>query len=166
MTESTNFEEIFERFYKRIEKDDEFFSYYNVSVSDAIQLAHERAKGCLLDALDILSFTSNLQVDFSDYDDEIETINFKITKSERKLIVDLMFQVYMERDLLLLHAFKINYAPSDLSVFSPANERNSYEAFIERLKSDNEIALDDYKNRDRKTGKLKYMIDYPSFGDV
>mgnify|MGYP003277907021 CR=1 FL=1 len=166
MTESTNFEEIFERFYKRIEKDDEFFSYYNVSVSDAIQLAHERAKGCLLDALDILSSTSNLQVDFSDYDDEIETINFKITKSERKLIVDLMFQVYMERDLPLLHAFKINYAPSDLSVFSPANERNSYEAFIERLKSDNEIALDDYKNRDRKTGKLKYMIDYPSFGDV
>lgn len=166
MTESTNFEEIFERFYKRIKKDDEFFSYYNVSVSDAIQLAHERAKGCLLDALDILSSTSNLQVDFSDYDDEIETINFKITKSERKLIVDLMFQVYMERDLPLLHAFKINYAPSDLSVFSPANERNSYEAFIERLKSDNEIALDDYKNRDRKTGKLKYMIDYPSFGDV
>ncbi len=166
MTELTHFEEIFDRFYKRVEKDDEFFNYYNVSISDAVQLAHDRAKGCLLDALDILSSTSNLQVDFSDYDEEIETINFKTTKKENKLIVDLMFQVYMERDLPLLHAFKINYTPSDLSVFSPANERNSYEEFIKRLRHNNDIELDDYKNRDRKTGKLKYMIDYPSFGDI
>lgn len=166
MTELTHFEEIFDRFYKRVEKDDEFFNYYNVSISDAVQLAHDRAKGCLLDALDILSSTSNLQVDFSDYDEEIEIINFKTTKKENKLIVDLMFQVYMERDLPLLHAFKINYTPSDLSVFSPANERNSYEEFIKRLRHNNDIELDDYKNRDRKTGKLKYMIDYPSFGDI
>ena len=166
MTELTHFEEIFDRFYKRVEKDDEFFNYYNVSISNAVQLAHDRAKGCLLDALDILSSTSNLQVDFSDYDEEIETINFKTTKKENKLIVDLMFQVYMERDLPLLHAFKINYTPSDLSVFSPANERNSYEEFIKRLRHNNDIELDDYKNRDRKTGKLKYMIDYPSFGDI
>lgn len=166
MIELTHFEEIFDRFYKRVEKDDEFFNYYNVSISDAVQLAHDRAKGCLLDALDILSSTSNLQVDFSDYDEEIEIINFKTTKKENKLIVDLMFQVYMERDLPLLHAFKINYTPSDLSVFSPANERNSYEEFIKRLRHNNDIELDDYKNRDRKTGKLKYMIDYPSFGDI
>ncbi len=166
MTELTHFEEIFDRFYKRVEKDDEFFNYYNISISDAVQLAHDRAKGCLLDALDILSSTSNLQVDFSDYDEEIEIINFKTTKKENRLIVDLMFQVYMERDLPLLHAFKINYTPSDLSVFSPANERNSYEEFIKRLRHNNDIELDDYKNRDRKTGKLKYMIDYPSFGDI
>ena len=99
MTGNTTFDYLFNRFYKRIEKDEEFFNYYNVDVEEAIQLAHERARGCLIDALDRLSSTSNLQVDFSDYDEEIEELGFKTTNKENKLIVDLMFQVYMERDL-------------------------------------------------------------------
>lgn len=166
MAGNTTFVYLFNRFYKRIEKDEEFFNYYNVDVEEAIQLAHERAKGCLIDALDRLSSTSNLQVDFSNYDEEIEELGFKTTNKENKLIVDLMFQVYMERDLPLLHAFKINFTPSDLTVFSPANERNSYEAFIARLDNDNEIALDDYKNRDRETGKLKNTIKYTDYRDI
>lgn len=166
MTEITLFEYLFERFYRRIEKDEEFFDYYNVDMSEAIQLAHDRAKGCLIDALDILSSTSNLQVNFSDYDISTEELHFSVSPLETKLIVDLMFQVYMERDLPLLHAFKINFTPSDLSVFSPANERNSYEAFISRLDNNNKIALDDYKSRDRYTGKLKKTINYAAFSDV
>ena len=166
MTGNTTFDYLFNGFYKRIEKDEEFFNYYNVDVEEAIQLAHERARGCLIDALDRLSSTSNLQVDFSDYDEEIEELGFKTTNKENKLIVDLMFQVYMERDLPLLHAFKINFTPSDLTVFSPANERNSYEAFIARLDNDNEIALDDYKSRDRETGKLKNTIKYTDYRDI
>lgn len=166
MADTTSFEYIFNRFYNRIEKDEDFFNYYNVSMQDAIQLAHDRAKGCLIDALDRLSSTSSLQVDFSDYSEETEELHFKTTSKENKLIVDLMFQVYMERDLPLLHAFKINFTPSDLSVFSPANERNSYESFIARLDADNKIALDDYKSRDRKTGKLKHTINYSAYGDV
>lgn len=166
MAGNTTFDYLFNRFYKRIEKDEEFFNYYNVDVEEAIQLAHERAKGCLIDALDRLSSTSNLQVDFSNYDEEIEELGFKTTNKENKLIVDLMFQVYMERDLPLLHAFKINFTPSDLTVFSPANERNSYEAFIARLDNDNEIALDDYKSRDRETGKLKNTIKYTDYRDI
>ena len=166
MAGNTTFDYLFNRFYKRIEKDEEFFNYYNVDVEEAIQLAHERAKGCLIDALDRLSSTSNLQVDFSNYDEEIEELGFKTTNKENKLIVDLMFQVYMERDLPLLHAFKINFTPSDLTVFSPANERNSYEAFIARLDNDNEIALDDYKSRDRETGKLKNTIKYTDYREI
>ncbi len=163
MAGRTSFEYLFERFYRRIEKDEEFFNYYNVDVTEAVQLAQERAKGCLIDALDRLSATSNLQVDFSDYDEIGECLRFKTTNKENKLIIDLMFQVYMERDLPLLHAFKINFTPGDLSVFSPANERNSYEAFIERLDKNNEIALDDYKSRDRKTGRLKNTINYSAY---
>ena len=166
MTGGTTFDYLFNRFYKRIEKDEEFFNYYNIDVNEAVQLAHERAKGCLIDALDILSSTSNLQVDFSDYDEEIEELGFKTTNKENKLIIDLMFQVYMERDLPLLHAFKINFTPSDLTVFSPANERNSYESFVARLNNDNKIALDDYKSRDRETGKLKNTINYTDYRNI
>ena len=116
--------------------------------------------------MDRLSSIGDLQVDFTDYDEGNEVINFEITKTEKKIIVDLMFQVYMERDLPLLHAFKLNFTPSDLTVFSPANERNSYEAFIKRLNLENEIALDDYKSRDRRTGKLRNTINYSAFEDL
>lgn len=86
MTEITLFEYLFERFYRRIEKDEEFFDYYNVDMSEAIQLAHDRAKGCLIDALDILSSTSNLQVNFSDYDISTEELHFSVSPLETKLI--------------------------------------------------------------------------------
>lgn len=166
MVATTTFDFLFERFYRRIEKDEKFFNYYNVDVEEAIQLAHDRAKGCLIDALEILSSIGGLQVDFSNYDDKSEELNFKTIPTENKLIVDLMFQVYMERDLPLLHAFKINFAPSDLTVLSPANERNSYEAFITRLDAKNKAAQDDYKSRDRDTGKLKKTINYSAFSDI
>lgn len=166
MAEKTSFEYLFERFYKRIEKDEGFFHYYNVNLSEAIQLAHDRAKECLIDALDRLSSTSNLQVDFSDYDAETEKLGFKTKQKENKLIVDLMFQAYMERDLPLLHAFKRNFVPNDLSVFSPTDERSSYESFLIRLDRENKIALDDYKSRDRETGRLKKIIDYSAYGDI
>ena len=162
----TEFSFILERFYKRIEKDEDFFQYYNVSIVEAMGLAHEQAKGYLIEALDRLSSIGGLQVDFSNYDIDEEEIGFEITNKERKLLVGLMFQTYMERDLPLLHAFKINFAPNDLAVFSPANERNSYEAFIKRLNSENEIALDDYKSRDRITGKLRATINYSALGDL
>ena len=166
MAESTSFEKLFQRFYRRIENDDEFFNYYNIDTEETMQLAHDRARGCLLDALDKLASADGLQVDFSDYDEEIEIIHFKTTAKENKLIVDLMFQFYMERDLPLLHAFKVNFAPSDLTVFSPSGERNSYEAFIARLNTENEIALDNYKNRDRDTGRLKNTINYSIYSSI
>lgn len=165
MTDCTYFHDIFQRFYARIEKDEGFFHYYNVSVTEALQLAHDRAKGYLIDTLDKLSSIGNLQVDFSDYDLTSETINFKVLSKEILLIVDLMFQFYMERDIPLLHAFKINFSPSDLNVFSPANERNSYEELISRLETKNKIALEDYRNRDRITGKLKKTINYSAYSD-
>ena len=86
MTGGTTFDYLFNRFYKRIEKDEEFFNYYNIDVNEAVQLAHERAKGCLIDALDILSSTSNLQVDFSDYDEEIEELGFKLFYENSKCL--------------------------------------------------------------------------------
>lgn len=160
MAVTTSFESLFKRFYRKVESDDEFFNYYNVGIDETLQLAHDRAKGCLFDALDRLASIAGLQVDFSDYDEEIEVINFKTTAKENQLIVGLMFQFYMERDLPSLHAFRLNYTPGDLTVLPPSGERDSYEAFVKRLNTENEIALDDYKSRDRDTGGLKNMINY------
>lgn len=162
---TTPFEKICKRFYDRIEKDEKFFNYYNVSVSEAISIAAQRAKNYLVESLDELSSIGNLDVDFSDYDEEIETINFKLYPKEIKLISEMMFLTYMKRDEALLHAMEINFSPSDLTVFSPANERTSYRSFIADLTKTVNDKIDDYKNRDRKTGKLKPTIDYSQYSE-
>ena len=164
--EKTSFSKILNKFYDRIEKDQDFFDYYNVDILEATVIAKNRAKNYLCEALDELSCLSNIEVDFSDYDEEIETVNFKLYPKEIILIVELMFLLYMKRDETLLHAMEINFTPSDLTVFSPANERTSYRNFISQLEHNVELKIDDYKNRDRKTNVLKQTIDYSSYGGV
>ena len=165
MSESTDFSTILNRFYNRIEKDEKFFNYYNIDVNEAIQIATQRATNYLIESLDDLSMVGNLQVDFSDYDEEIQEINFKLLPKEINLIVEMMFLKYMKRDEALLHAMEINFTPSDLSVFSPANERTSYRNFIRELTDAIEIKIDDYKNRDRFTNALKQTINYSEYSE-
>lgn len=162
---TTSFEKICKRFYDRIEKDEKFFNYYNVSVSEAKSIAEQRAKNYLVESLDEISSIGNLDVDFSDYDEEIETINFKLYSKEVQLIVENMFLIYMKRDEALLHAMEISFTPSDLTVFSPGNERTSYRNFIADLTKSVDDKIDEYKNRDRKTGKLKQTIDYSQYSE-
>ena len=165
MSESTDFSTILNRFYNRIEKDEKFFNYYNIDVNEAIQIATQRATNYLIESLDDLSMVGNLQVDFSDYDEEIQEINFKLLPKEINLIVEMMFLKYMKRDEALRHAMEINFTPSDLSVFSPANERTSYRNFIRELTDAIEIKIDDYKNRDRFTNALKQTINYSEYSE-
>ena len=43
MTNTTKFESIFERFFRRVEKDEDFFQYYNVDLYEAVNLAQKQA---------------------------------------------------------------------------------------------------------------------------
>lgn len=165
MTQTTDFDDILNRFYNRIEKDEDFFNYYNIDISEATNIAVQRATNYLIESLDDLSMVSNLQVDFSDYDEEIGEINFKLLPKEKNLLAEMMFLKYMKRDETLLHAMEINFTPSDLSVFSPANERTSYRNFISDLTNKVELKIDDYKNRDRMTNALKQTINYSDYSE-
>lgn len=161
----TKFERVLKRFYNRIEKDEKFFNYYNVSKDEAISIAKQRASNYLVESLDELSSIGNLEVDFSNYDEELENIYIKLYTREIKLIVEMMFLTYMKRDETLLHAMEINFSPSDLTVFSPGNERTSYRNFIKDLSDKVDVDIDNYKNRDRRTGKLKQTIDYSMYSE-
>lgn len=165
MVQRTSFDTILENFYNRIEKDEKFFNYYNVDINDAKIIATQRATNYLIESLNDLSSLSNIEVDFSDYDEEIRSINFKLVPKEINLLVEMMFLKYMKRDEALLHAMELNFTPSDLSVFSPANERTSYKNFIKELTQSIEVKIDDYRNRDRKTNALKQFIDYSEYSE-
>lgn len=156
----TLFETIRKRFYKRIENDGDFFAYYNISVDEAIDLAENRANGYLIDAIDRLTNTCTPDVDFYDYDDIM--FNFELTNKEIGLLAGLMYEIYFDRDLVLLKAFKIAMTPSDLNQFSPATERKTFTDMVNKIKLDNDNNIDHYIAVDRLTGKPK-MINHSKY---
>ena len=74
----TQFETILNKFYDRIEKDEDFFDYYNVNLTEAVEIAAKRSINYLCEALDELSCLSNIDVDFSDYDENLQVINTRL----------------------------------------------------------------------------------------
>lgn len=161
---STSFEKIINKFFRKIEKDREFFSYYNVSLEEAMQLAKEQANGYLLEAVEKLTDECVPDVDFFDYDEELQVFNFKLTDKEIGLLTDLMREVYFERDFVTLKAFKIAMTPSDLNQFSPASERKTFTDMVNGIKSENVGKISQYASVDRMTGKKK-LINYSQYNE-
>lgn len=164
MGQTTSFEKVISRLLRKIEKDKDFFSYYNMSVSEVQSLVMEQATGYLYDAIDLLVSKCEPDVDFYNYDDELEIFRFELTQREIGLLASLMYEVYFERDEALLKAFKIRMTPSDLNQFSPANERASFENMLTRIKAENRNDISRYISTDRKTGKRK-TINYSQYDD-
>ena len=161
---STSFEKVINKFFRKIEKDREFFSYYNVSLEEAMQLAKEQANGYLLEAVEKLTDECVPDVDFFDYDEELQVFNFKLTDKEIGLLTDLMREVYFERDFVTLKAFKIAMTPSDLNQFSPASERKTFTDMVNGIKSENVGKISQYASVDRITGKKK-LINYSQYSE-
>lgn len=159
---STLFEPIRNRFYRRIENDRSFFKYYNISTEEAIELAKTRANGYLIEAVEKLTDNCTPDIDFFDYDEDLEKFNVELTRKEQGLLADLMYEVYFDRDLVLLKAFKIAMTPSDLNQFSPAVERKTFTEMVDWIKQDNRKKIDHYNSVDRITGKRK-TIDHSKY---
>lgn len=162
MKQTTSFDKVIQRLLRKIEKDRDFFAYYNVSVEEAQNVILEQATGFLYDAIDLLTSKCEPDVDFYDYDDKHMHFNFELTQREIGLLSSLMYEVYFERDEALLKAFKIRMTPSDLNQFSPANERASFESMLARIKAENTNKIAKYASTDRITGKRK-TIDHSQF---
>lgn len=162
MRQTTSFDKVITRLLRKIEKDKDFFAYYNLSVSEVQSLVLEQAVGYLYDAVDLLTSKCEPDVDFYDYDEELQIFNFELTQREIGLLSSLMYEVYFERDEALLKAFKIRMTPSDLNQFSPANERKSFEDMLQRIKNENINKISKYISTDRNTGKRK-TIDHSQY---
>lgn len=160
MRQTTSFNKVISRLLRKIEKDKDFFAYYNMSVSEVQSLVMEQATGYLYDAVDLLTSKCEPDVNFYDYDEE--EFNFSLNQREIGLLASLMYEVYFERDEALLKAFKIRMTPSDLNEFSPANERKTFEDMLQRIKNENINKIAKYVSTDRNTGKRK-MIDHSQY---
>lgn len=159
----TSYEQLYVPFFNRIEEDAKFFSYYNLTAEEALEIAQKRSKNYLNEAVSILK--RNCSLDFNlVLDDEVEMISEDLTSDEINLLADLMYEVYISRDIATLKSMVNALTSTDLKMLhSPANERKTFMDMYNTLKYNNEVAMSQYNARDRKTGKRK-VIDYSQYG--
>lgn len=159
----TTYEELYTPFFNRIEKDATFFSYYNLTEDEALEIAKSRTKNYLNEAITIWERNCTLDIEIV-LDDELEEISADLTHNEINLIADLMYEVYISRDIVTLKSMVNALTSTDLKMLhSPANERKTFMDMYNTLKSNNEVAMSNYNGRDRLTGKRK-VIDYAQYG--
>ena len=162
MGQTTSFDKITSRLLRKIEKDKDFFEYYNLSVSEVQSIVMEQAVGYLYDAIDLLTSKCEPDTDFYDYDEELQEFNFDSTKREIGLLADLMRQVYYERQEALLGAFKIRMTPSDLNHITPSTERSTFLKLVQDIRNENDLSISSYVSSDRETNKRK-TIDHSQY---
>lgn len=160
----TSFDVLIQRCARKLEKDSELFTYYNVSASEAETLITKQITGYIYDAIDILYSKCEPLIDMYNYDEELMQFNFDLTKREIGLLADLMRQVYYERQEALLGAFKIRMTPTDLNHITPSTERSTFLKLVQDIRNENELAISRYVSSDRKTGKRK-TINYSQYDD-
>ena len=165
---STPCESVYDVFFDLIEEDRDFFNYYEATDEESYMLALQRAKALLRDAAIRMQMECDAEIDFTDTYTESEGRKQKefftadLTPFEIDLLANLMYEGYLKRDVSKLRAFQHQYTPSDLQVFSPANDRKTFMAMYNTVVEENKVKLDRYARRDRTTGKQR-SIDYTSY---
>ena len=144
----TSFDTVIEKFLFRVEKDRNFFNYYKTSNSESLEIVQNRALNYLTEAISRFKLKSNIL----DFNDTKTGFISELTDEEIYIIVNLMYEIHLQRDVMLLKVMTERYAPSDLTVFSPANERNSFLNMVESVKAENISLLDTYDVRNRLSG--------------
>lgn len=156
---ATPYTVIVDAFLKWVEKDVDFFHYFHMTDEEAMSLAKSRSLDFLSEALGRLMLECAPPVDFNDCDDQQQQFNFDLTQKEVYLISSLMYERYLDRDFAFLKLYNVNFSSADLNVFDPSNARKTFITIYEKVENRNKHLIDEYKNRDRTTGKL-IGIDY------
>lgn len=153
---TTSFDEFYSRFYDKVENDPDFFDYYNHTSDESIEIAQERAKSYLKEAIDIFTLKCTPTVNFFDIDTKNSCFNFECTSREIEIITRIMYSIYLERDISKLKPLINSLTATDIkSLFSPANDRKTFESLINWYKNKTDILISNYAARDRLTNKRK-----------
>lgn len=153
---TTSFNEFYSRFYDKVENDPDFFDYYNHTSDESMEIAQERAKSYLNEAVDIFTLKCTPSVDFFNIDTTNDCFNFEVTSREIEIITRIMYSIYLERDISKLKPLINSLTATDIkSLFSPANDRKTFESLLNWYKNKTDILISNYAARDRLTNKRK-----------
>lgn len=155
----TPYENVIDRFIRKIKQDKEYFCVNGVTEEQLVQIINKRSIDLLDDAVsEVQPMISVAQkVDFLNKDDDMEEFNFELTKLEEDLISDMMVVKYFDEALVKLKAMQ-KYLGDDIKVFSPANERKTFKEMVEFKRQLFEVKLANYNTRNRLTGS--YLLVY------
>ena len=154
-------ETIIELFLRRIEKDSEFFEYFNVPDDEALELVHQRANNFLEESIYKLISRCNPKVDFLSRDDN-GNFTFELNAQEKELLPSLMYESYLDRDFAYLKTLSSDYTTTELRVFDPSNARSTFLKIYNTVHDYNEKLLQDYKDTERETGEYK-IVDFSKY---
>ena len=155
----TTYEQVNDWFFALIEKDMEFFHYFEVSDDEAIKLAQERAQHYLEEAVRLIRTKCLPQVDFTnravDNDGNEIGFAFDFNGQEELLVPMLMYRFYLFRDIAKLKTYNVNFSSSAIKVFDPSNARTTFQNLYNQIAIETDQLIDDYKNTDRVTGRYR-----------
>ena len=159
---TTSFDLFYTRFFNKVEKDPDFFDYYNHSGQESMEIAKQRAENYLIEAVDELRTKCEPTVNFYDIDTENQCFNFKVYSNEIEIISRIMFKIYLERDIALMKPIINSLSATDIkALFSPAADRKTFDEMLKRYESKTDMMISQYIARDRETGKRR-TIQYES----
>ena len=161
------YETLYEAFFDKIEKDKDFFSYNNVPIEYALDIAKIRSNRYLKEALSSISLKctpDKCGKNFIDFDEQNKVLNYDLSYIEIDIIASVMYEKYLFREFSKLKAQANRFTTKDLNVFSPANERNSFSAMYNLIVQANEVMIDNYNSIDHTTGNT-LTLDYSSIED-
>lgn len=164
----TAFSDIISAFYHYIEKDVDFFEYFNLDEDECMEVAGQRAGVLLEEAISYLCrkliiesvFSSTELVHSEDWEDGQDSedgdahmaFTETLTNTEINLLVKAMFLMYLQRDLTVLRTFHGVMTSSDLNMYSPANERKTFVAMVQQYEDNLKVEISEYQMVDRLTG--------------
>lgn len=157
----TAFSDVYDAFFNKMEEDSDFFDYFNLTRSQAMEVAKERAHSYLKEAISVIERRMEVDdtADFMDCDDETARFNWDLSIDEIDMLASFMYEQYFKRQYSKLKAFDMQHVPSTLQVFSPANERKTVRNMLSDMHEENMTMLDNYMAKDRATRKFK-TLDY------
>ena len=154
----TPFSTLIDTFLHMVEKDKSYFRYFELTDSEAMALAEQRAGYFLDEAVNRLIFEGHPTVDFTNVNTETQSFNFDLTVRELTLLPSLMYQVYLERDIAYLKTLSVNLVDKNLKTYDPSNARQSFLSLYNVVATRNAAWIDDYKNSDRASGNFNQMV--------
>lgn len=161
----TAYSTIYDWFFHMIEEDRDFFRYYELSDKEVMELAQQRAKPYMEEAVSRIVMSCFPVVDFMARTNEDDGFTQTLTQTEIFLIASLMFEQYMERDIAYLKRLSVNYTSKEMTVFSPDNWRNSFQSMLESIREKNLALMDEYRNKDRETGQFRAIMDFAKYDE-
>jgi len=161
---STPFTKIYPKFLDKVEKDETFLNYYNLTEEESMNIAIERSKSFLEESVTDLVLKCTPDIDFTDYDEVLEEFASDLVKNEINLLASIMFEKYVSRDVAMLKTLNVNFTPTDLQVFSPSSDRKTFMEMYKQVQDANILMINAYISKDRITGKKK-GINFSQYGD-